>query len=686
MIDKENAGKRVERLKKTIDRYRYAYHVLDKSLISDAALDSLKKELFDLEQKYPELITPDSPTQRVAGKPLAAFQKVSHETPMLSFNDAFLEEDMRDWLERIENYLRTKLQTINYKPQTNLFYCELKIDGLAIELVYENGILVRGSTRGDGRIGEDVTQNLKTIEAIPLKLDSGKFKIPRKLTARGEIFLSKKEFERINREQEKKGEKVYANPRNIAAGSIRQLDPQIVADRRLDSFAYDIVGDLGLKRHDEEHKILKTLGFKTNPHNKTARSLEEVFAFRDYWEKHRDKLPYEIDGVVVIVNENEIFEKAGVVGKAPRAAIAYKFSPRETTTVVEDIKIQVGRTGVLTPVAILKPAEVGGVTISRATLHNEDEIKRLEIKIGDTVVVSRAGDVIPRVERVIKEMRSGKERIFKMPVRCPVDGSAVVKEGALSRCFSKICGARHKRAFYHFVSRGAFDIRGLGPKIIDRFIDEGFLGDPADIFTLQKGDIETLPRFGEKSAANIIREIGEKKGVVLSRLIYALGIFHIGEETARLLARAADGAIGGGKPTIAKFSAALSGFSRDDLRKIPDIGPKVAESVYGWFRDGKNLKLLEKLEKAGVWIREEARQPAGGKLAGKTFVLTGVLKSMSREEAKEKIRALGGGVSESVSKKTDFVVAGSEAGSKYGKAKRLSVKIINEKDFLEILK
>ncbi|MEK7520537.1 MAG: NAD-dependent DNA ligase LigA [Patescibacteria group bacterium] len=685
MMDKKTARERVERLKKTIDRYRYAYHVLNKSLISDAALDSLKKELFDLEQAFPGLVTPDSPTQRVAGRPLKAFKKVPHDSPMLSFNDAFSEEDMRGWLERAENYLGRKLTGGRQPAAGGLFYCELKIDGLAVELVYENGVLVRGSTRGDGLVGEDVTQNLKTVEAIPLSLRTAGLEIPERLVVRGEIFIDKKNFEKINKEAEKRGEKIFANPRNVAAGSVRQLDPKIAATRRLDSFAYDIVGDLGREFHEEEHEILKKLGFKTNPHNRSAKSLEEVFAFRDQWEKHRDKLPYEIDGVVVIVNDNGVFQKAGVVGKAPRAAIAYKFSPREATTVIEGVKVQVGRTGTLTPVAILRPVEVGGVTIGRATLHNEDEIKRLDVRIGDTVVVSRAGDVIPRVERVIKEMRSGKEKPFRIPSRCPVDGSLVVKEGALSRCSSKTCGARHKRAFYHFVSRGAFDIRGLGPKIIDRFLDEGLLSDIADIFTLRKGDIEVLERFGEKSAENIAAEISVKKAVSLPRFIYSLGILHVGEETARLLAEAAISA-GGAWPAISGVFKILGGLSLEELQKIPDIGPKVAESIYGWFREEKNRKLLEKMEQAGVRLEYPKSEQKSRQLVGETFVLTGALFSVSREEAKEKIRALGGSVSESVSGKTDYLIAGAEPGSKYAKARKLGVKIMDEKEFLNLLK
>jgi len=461
-MSKEEIKKRIQKLKDEINRDRYSYHVLNKSLISDEALDSLKKELFDLEIKYPEFVTPDSPTQRIGGKPLEQFKKVKHDVPMISFNDAFSEQDMRDWFERLENYLGRKLPNMD-------FYCELKIDGLAIELIYEDGVLIQGSTRGDGLIGEDVTQNLKTVEAIPLKIKSDEIKIPERLVVRGEVFLTMREFERMNREQEKIGGKLYANPRNVAAGSIRQLDSKIAAARKLDSFAYDIVVGMNEKYHEKDHSNLHKLGFKTNPQNKLLKSLECVFEFRDYWEKHRDKIPYEIDGIVVIVNDNGIFDEAGVIGKAPRAAVAYKFSPKEATTIVKDIKIQVGRTGAITPVAEFQPVQVGGITITHASLHNMDEIKRLGVKIGDTVIVSRAGDVIPQVTKVLPHLRTGKEKEFKMPSVCPVDGSKVVKDGVIYRCSNPYCGARLRESLYHFVSRGAFDIRGLGPKIIDRF-------------------------------------------------------------------------------------------------------------------------------------------------------------------------------------------------------------------------
>ena len=703
-MNKSEARERIEHLKKIINRERYLYHVLDKQNLSDAALDSLKKELFDFEQQFPDLVTPDSPTQRVAGKPLKEFAKVRHVARMTSFNDAFSEEDIHAWFTRLTNYLGPNRSFLRQKTMAGPapFYCELKIDGLAIELEYENGLLVRGSTRGDGLIGENVTQNLRTVEAIPLRLlDIEEVEknlrseglTPRKydlnvqhLVVRGEVFLTKKEFAKINREQERKGGKPYANPRNVAAGSVRQLDPAVTASRRLDSFQYDIVTEIGQTYHEEEHRILKAMGFKINPNNRSARDLPEIFTFRDHWAKHREKLDYEIDGTVVIVNDNATFERAGIIGKAPRAAIAYKFSPREATTVVTDIKVQVGRTGALTPVAVMRPVNVGGVTITHATLHNADEIKRLGLKIGDTVVVSRAGDVIPQITRVLAELRTGREREFHMPDRCPVDGSRVVHDGAIRRCSSKNCGARHREFLYHFASRGAFNIEGLGPKILDKFLDEGLISDAADIFTLQKGDIAALERFGERSAENIVEEVALKKKLPLARFLYALGILHVGEETALLLAKNFDFPHAASRVAIRDIVKVFQKLTLDDLQKVPDIGPKVAQSIYDWFRESRNVKFMERLEKAGVTVTTEPRSAKSGKLAGKTFVLTGGLESMSREAAKEKIRGFGGEASESVSKRTDYIVAGSEPGSKYEKAQKLGVKIIDEKELLEMLK
>ncbi|MEK7593188.1 MAG: NAD-dependent DNA ligase LigA, partial [Patescibacteria group bacterium] len=434
--------------------------------------------------------------------------------------------------------------------------------------------------------------------------------------------------------------------------------------------------------HEEEHQLLKDLGFKTNFHNQPVKSLEEVFKFRDYWgeEKHREKLPYEIDGIVAIINDNKIFGDAGVIGKAPRAAIAYKFSPKEATTIIEDIKIQVGRTGVLTPVAILKPLELSGIKISHATLHNFDQIKRLGLKIGDTAVVSRAGDVIPQITSVLKDLRTGKEKEFKIPRQCPIDSAKIVQEGVFYRCSNPKCGARNRESLKHFVSRNAFDIRGLGGKILDRFLDEGLILDAADIFELKEGDISILPGFGEKSAQNIVSEIASRKTIILSRFIYSLGILHVGEETAIVLAREFP------VPSIKEFIKIYRGISKDEFQKIRDIGPKVAQSIYDWFHNERNIKFLEKFERVGVQIQSIKYQVSSIKLKGKTFVLTGSLELMSRDKAKEKIRELGGDVSESVSKKTDYVITGNEPGSKYERAKELGVKILAENDFLKLLK
>ncbi|OGM94164.1 hypothetical protein A2524_03745 [Candidatus Wolfebacteria bacterium RIFOXYD12_FULL_48_21] len=693
------AKTRIDQLRKTINHHRYLYHVLDTQEISDAALDSLKKELFDLEQQFPDLITPDSPTQRIGGTPLKAFKKVPHEKQMLSFNDAFSEDDMRDWMKRNKNYLSSASALSSLISHlSSLFYGELKIDGFAIELVYENGTLTQASTRGDGLIGEDVTQNIKTVEAIPLTICSAKeaqanakkLGLPtdkfnfdaNRIVVRGEVFLTKKEFERINKEQEAKGQKTFANPRNIAAGSVRQLDPAVTASRKLDSYQYALVTDMGQTTHEEEHLLLKALGFKTNPHNKPLGTLEEVFAFRDHWETHREKIDYEIDGIVVMVNDNETWNTLGVVGKAPRGGIAYKFSPVEATTVVEDIKVQIGRTGVLTPVAVMRPVTVGGVTISHATLHNADQIERLGLKIGDTVVISRAGDVIPQITAVLEDMRTGKERVFSMPAHCPNDGSPVVRDGVAYRCSNKKCGARTSENIRHFVSRSAFDIRGLGPKIIDRFMDEGLISDIADIFTLTEGDLKTLERFGEQSAKNIIREISEHKKISLSRFLYSLGIIHVGEETSRALVSALP--ISNLKFQISNLIEVVQHLTTEDLQQIPDIGPAVATSIHDWFADKHNVELLQRFETLGITLLAD-KKPANAKLAGKTFVITGTLETMSRDEAKEKVRALGGTTAESVSKKTSFVVVGADPGSKAKKAQELGVVTLTEREFISLL-
>jgi len=681
--------KRIEKLKKLINHHRYLYHVLDKQEISESALDSLKKELFDLEQKYPQFITADSPTQRIGGKPLEKFEKVKHPAPMLSFNDAFSKEDMEDWLER-----NSKLLPDADRAEID-YYCEPKLDGLAIELIYKEGIFELGSTRGDGLIGEDVTQNLKTIESIPLRLreieevekdlekegwriisENIKKKKPKEIVVRGEATITKKDFESVNREQTRVGQLPFANPRNLAAGSIRQLDPKITAKRRLEITTYDLISDFGQKSHCQEHKILEILGFKTNnKYSKYCKNLAEVLEFHDFWYRNRGRLPYEIDGIVVTINKNEIFERLGVVGKAPRGAIAFKFPLKQATTTIEDIKLQVGRTGAITPVAILKPVQVGGVTISRATLHNEDEIKRLDVRIGDTAVVGRAGDVIPDIMKVLVELRTGKEKEFKIPKNCPVCQTELIRpqREALWRCPNPDCFAKQRRYFYHFVSRGAFDITGLGPKIIDKLIEEGLVSDPADLFNLKEGDLLPLERFAEKSAQNLVESIQSRKKISFPKFIYALGIRNIGQETAQDLAEYFGSLV------------KLKNASFEDFQKIRDIGPVVAKSIFDFLREKRNLKFIEKLVKSGVEIEKEKKslhQP----LKGKTFVLTGALETISREGAKEKIRELGGDVNESVSKKIDYVVFGKEPGSKLEKARRLNLKIIREKEFRALIK
>ena len=671
-LSKEEAKKRIEQLRKEIQRHDYLYYVLNQPEISDAAYDSLKRELIELEKQFPEFITPDSPTQRVGGKPLDKFEKVTHKVPMLTLNDARDEEELREWEERIKRLLSpSEIKELDY-------FAELKMDGLAISLIYKDGILQRGATRGDGYTGEDVTQNVKTIRPIPLRLRLEELpkniKVPKEIEIRGEIYMTKKAFEELNKEQAEKGEPQFANPRNAAAGSVRQLDPSITAKRKLSFFGYDLVTDLGQKTHEEEHKLMRLLGIPDNPYNRYCKNIDEVIEFYKEILKKRDSLPYEIDGIVVNVNSNALFEKLGYVGgRAPRGAIAFKFPGIEATTKIKDIVVQVGRTGKLTPVAILEPVKVGGVIISRATLHNEDEIKRLDVRIGDTVIVSRAGDVIPEVVRVIKSLRTGKEKEFKMPKKCPVCGAKVERRpGEVDYyCTNKNCFATQKRKLYHFVSKKAFDIEHLGPKIIDQLLDEGLIKTPADIFKLKKGDLLPLERFAEKSAQNLIDAINKAKKIPLSKFIYALGIRHVGEETANILAQ--------------KFGSIenLKKATLVELESIPDIGPIVARSIYEWFKDPENLKLIDELIEAGVQI--EAPKKVENKLQGKTFVFTGALKSMTREEASEKVRMLGGKVSSSVSRNTDYVVVGENPGSKYDKAKKLGVKIISEEEFLKMI-
>lgn len=670
-MNKEAAKERVEKLKKTINHHRYLYHVLDRQEISDEALDSLKKELFDLEQEFPDLITSDSPTQRIAGEPVEGFTKVTHPGRMISLNDAFSPEDLQNWQERLNNFLG---QTYNGN-----YYCDLKMDGLAIELLYKDGALIQASTRGNGLVGEDVTQNIRTVDAVPLHLREDERPIPKILIIRGEVFLTKKEFERINKEQANKSDKIYANPRNFAAGTIRQLDPRITAGRKLSFYAYSVVGVDGtygdnFKSHADEYKALNEWGIGTNPNGQVANTLKDVISFWEKWQKKRDKLDYEFDGVVISINDNDTYRRAGVIGKSPRGATAFKFSPKSAETILEDIQVQVGRTGVLTPVAHLKPVSIGGTTVSRATLHNIDEINRLGVKIGDTVMVGRAGDVIPDILNVLIELRTGKEKNFRLPEKCPVCNTPIKKESGqvASYCPNEDCPARQRITIYHFCSRNAMNIDGVGPKIIDALMDAGLIQDYSDLFTLKVEDLENLDRFAELSSANVIKAIDARRKIPLARFVYALGIMHVGEETARVLAQHFH--------TLNRIIEA----SEEELTAVEDVGPVVAHSIAEWFSRPYHKKLLTKFQKAGVKIINN-KGVTKGKFSGKTFVITGTLDSMSREEAGAKIRALGGKVSSSVSKDTSFVLAGFDPGSKYDKAQKLGVKILDEKEFLKII-
>ncbi len=668
MNDEKLAKERVKKLKKLIDYHRYMYHVHDKEEISSDALDSLKKELFDLEERFPHLITPDSPTQRVEGKPLKEFKKVAHYRPMLSFQDAFSESDMEDFEKRIKRITDREID----------YFCELKIDGLAVELVYENGVFLNGSTRGDGTVGEDVTGNLKTIEAIPLRLYN-KEGSEKSVVVRGEVFISKKEFSKLNKERKKEGLPLYANPRNIAAGSVRQLDPRIPAKRKLDFFAYDLVADtkeheailpFGSDTHQKKHKILRKMGFKTVNKERYCKDLREVFRFYKEVEKERSGYPYEIDGIAVFVNDNKTFEELGVVGKAPRGGIAYKFPLEQRTSIVENVVFQVGRTGVVTPVAVLSPVSLAGVTVSRATLHNEDEIKRLGVHTGDTVVVGRAGDVIPRVMKVLKELRTGKEKPVYFPKKCPLCKSKLVRPEGEARwyCKEKRCHGVKKERFTHFVSKKGMDIDGVGEKMIEKLLSEGVISHPAELFELKEGDLVALERFADKSASNTISAIKDKKKVPLSRFLYALSIPHVGELTARLLSL--------------KFKNLenLQKAPFSDLSEINGIGPVVAGSVVDFFNE--NGDLVSKLKSVGIKITEDR---SGTALRGKSFVITGTLSSLSREEAKEKVTTAGGKVSSSVSSSTGYLVCGDNPGTKLEKAKELGVKVLNEEDFLKLL-
>lgn len=673
-MNQKEAKKRIEKLKEVIKHHRYLYHVLDKQEISEDALDSLKHELFELEEEYPQFRTPDSPTQRVGGEPLDKFEKIEHETPMLSIEDVFSFEELKKW----EDYLK-RLTDGDFN-----YFSELKIDGFAVSLVYKDGFLEESSTRGNGKVGENVTENIKTLETIPLKLkihsdkdisQEVKKEIELKINegrieVRGEVYIEKEDFKELNKKLEKKEEKTFSNPRNLAAGTIRQLDPKEVSNRPLKFLAYEIITNLGQTKHSQEHIILTSLGFNSDK-GKECQNLKEVLKYWEGVQEKRNGYPFQIDGVVVNVNDNRIAKALGVAGKSPRGVRAFKFPPSEATTIVQDIQLQVGRTGAITPVADLKPVKIEGVTVSRATLHNFDEIERLGLKKGDTVSVARAGDVIPIVTKVFTKLRTGDEEEIKIPKKCPSCGTKLVKsEDVVWRCPNPDCFDRKKRLIHHFISKGAFDIVGLGPQNINKFLEEGLISSPVDLFQLEKGDILPLEGFSEKATNNLLSSIKESKEINLSRFIYSLGIRNVGEQTARDLAR--------------EFNSLenLKKADRERLEKIDDVGPVVADSIIGFFNNRKNLELIEGLKKEGVKIKNPKQK---SKFKDLKFVLTGQLEKFSRREAKEKIIQQGGKVSSSVSQNTDYLVVGENPGSKLDKARKEGVKIIREEEFIRML-
>ncbi len=658
----QQVKERIKKLRAVIDHHRYLYHVLDKQEISEAALDSLKHELKQLEEAHPELITPDSPTQRVAGAPLPGFKKVRHQVTQWSFDDAFSQEEIRAFDARVKKIL----------GRASEYVCELKIDGFKIILTYQKGLLQTAATRGNGLVGEDVTANIKTIESVPLSLrDSSE-----DLVVEGEIWLGKKAFTKLNQEQKKKGEPLFANPRNTAAGTIRQLDPRLVAGRGLDSFIYDLAFSSGGLPPTQiaELKRLQELGFKVNPYFEHCSNIEAVIKYWQKWGKKNKSQDYWLDGVVVKINDGADQEKLGYTGKAPRFALAFKFAADQATTVVEEIIFQIGRTGVITPVAKLRPVLLAGSTVARATLHNEDEIKRLDLRIGDTVIIQKAGDVIPDIVSVLKDLRPKSAKLFSFPKSLPGIGQIKRPPGAAAhRAVNRETSAQIKRRFYHFVGKSAFDITHLGPKMIDLLLGHKLVSSYADIFKLTKADLLSLPRLADKSAANIIQAIGEKRTITLTRFIVALSIPQVGEETAEDLAN------------HFRTTQKLSQAEAKELSQIEGVGPIVAVSVYDWFRNKDNQKLLKELLAQVKVEKVTAPTSQSGRLTGQTFVLTGTLESLTRDEAKKQIKALGGSVASSVSAKTDYLVAGADPGTKYAEAQKLGVKILSEKDFLKLL-
>lgn len=672
MTDIEAIKKEIEELRRVIREHDYRYYVLNEPIISDYEYDQLMAKLIALENAHPELITPDSPTQRVGGEPTKEFPTVVHEIPMLSLSNTYSIEELQEFETRLKNFL---------PGETFEYVTELKFDGIAVSLIYRDGVLVQGATRGDGEQGDEITNNLKTIRSIPLRLFSSDH-LPRNVEVRGEVFMTKSAFEKLNKEQEKLGEKPFANPRNATGGTLKLQDPKLVAKRSLSFTAYylRLLGEdrerIPLTTHFEALHMLRDLGLPVSRHIALCKSLWEVVDFCNTWEEKRDELPFEIDGVVIKVNRFDQQERLGATAKSPRWATAYKFKARQATTVLKKIHFQVGRTGVITPVAVLEPVALGGITITRATLHNEEEIQRKDIREGDTVIVERGGEVIPKIVGVVKEKRPADSVPFQMPSTCPVCGGPVIREReeVAVRCENIACPAQVHRRIAHFASRTAMDIEGLGESWIEALIENKLVSDYGDLYYLKKSDLLKLERMGEKSAQNLLDAIEESKTRPLDRLIFALGIRHVGANVATLLADHFG--------SIEK----LKNATEEELSNIEGIGPIIAESIVQFFSQKQNLEVLEKLRRAGVRMEEERiKPPAEGIFAGKTFVLTGALTRFTREAATELIESEGGHVASSVSSKTDYVLVGENPGSKYRKALDLGIQIMDEDTFVSLL-
>jgi DNA ligase (NAD+) len=667
-MDRLTAEQRIRELREQIERHNRLYFVEDRPEITDQEYDMLMRELRDLENLFPDMVTPDSPTQRVGGEPLPFFEKVEHKTPMLSLGNAFSEADLRDFDRRVR-------QTVG--NQQVRYVCELKIDGLAVSLHYDNGIFVKGATRGDGQVGEDITQNLKTIRSIPLRLTR-----PLTLEVRGEAYMPKRAFEKLNKEREERGEALFANPRNSAAGSLRQLDPKIAASRSLDIFIYGI-GDLQgetVESHSEGLNLLESLGFKVNPERRVFDSIDDVIQFVNSWTEKRPQLPYEIDGMVIKVDSYAQQQELGFTAKSPRWAIAYKFPAEEAVTILEGIEVNVGRTGAVTPTALLKPVSLAGTTVKRASLHNEDIIREMGLLIGDHVVVKKAGDIIPEIVAVLPERRTGNEVPFQMPTHCPECGSELVRieEEVALRCINPMCPALIREGIIHFVSRQAMNIEGLGEKVVAQLYKEGVIHSVADLYYLheQRDVLLKMERMGEKSVDNLLNAIEASKENSVERLLFGLGIRLVGAKAAKVLAE-----------HFGNLDAIMQA-SEEELTQIDEIGPKMAASIVNYFALPQAQTVIERLKAAGVNMTYKGVRIESGEdlpFAGKTIVLTGTLTSMSRQEAEEKIARLGGKVTGSVSKKTDLVIAGEKAGSKLEKAEKLGIQVMDEAGFLQIL-